>query len=136
MCIRDRNQGEEFLEETGELVGVWTEGTTTNVTGGGTGSYAGGVGACIGWSTAGIHNGRKVRGRTFVVPLAANQYDTDGTVASGVISTLDAAAATLIGTGTGRLSIWARPTPTVPGMVYAATSGTVKDHVSWLRSRR
>lgn len=130
-------EGETFDAATGELVDTWTFGTPVDITGGGTGAYAGGVGAAVGWSTAGIHYGRKVRGRTFIVPLAANVYDTDGTLASGTRTTLTNAAEDLVGDAAGSLVIWSRPAPTRPvGNAYPITSGLVKDHVSWLRSRR
>lgn len=131
------NTGEVFDETTGALLSVWSSGTSSSITGGGTGAYAGGVGACIGWNTSGIHNSRKVRGRTFIVPLAANVYDTDGTLASGTITTINSAVSTLLTSMAGDLNIWARPSTAVPvGGAYPVTAGVVKDHVSWLRSRR
>lgn len=131
------NQGEVFDELNGSLIGTWTSGTGASITGGGTGAYAGGVGACIGWSTSGIHNARKVRGRTFVVPLALNQYDTDGTLASGCVTSINSAVSTLLTSMAGDLNIWARPSVAVPvGGAYPVTAGVVKDHVSWLTSRR
>lgn len=130
------NSGDQFDAATGALVGVWTAGTAGTITGGGTGAYAGGVGACVTWQTSLIHNARKVRGRTFIVPLAANQYDTDGSLASGAVSTINGAAATLLSSLGTAGRIYARPTLTVPGDGGTIVSGAVKDHVSWLRSRR
>lgn len=129
--------GEEFDDVTGLLTGSWSEGTGAAITGGGSGSYAGGVGACVGWSTGGIHNGRKVRGRTFIVPLASNTYDSDGSLAAATVTSLNTAAATLVTAGSTKLAIWSRPSVAVPvGGAYPITAGLVKDHVSWLRSRR
>lgn len=130
------NEGEEFDETTGILTGTWTQGTSSSVTGGGSGAYAGGVGACVAWDTSGIHAGRKVRGRTFIVPLAANTYDADGTLASGTRTTLNTAAATLLAATSASFYIWTRPRTGLAGAVHAVTSGNVADHVSWLRSRR
>lgn len=131
------NGGDTFDEATGALTGTWVGGTATNITGGGTGAYAGGVGACVGWNTGGIHYSRHVRGRTFIVPLASNQYDTDGTLANGAVTTLNSAAATLLTTLGTAGQIWCRPTALKPiGGAYSITSGLVKDHVSWLKSRR
>jgi hypothetical protein len=131
------NEGEEFDEATGALTGVWTFGTPVDITGGGTGAYAGGVGAAVGWSTSGIHYARKVRGRTFIVPLAANTYDTDGTLSAGTRTTLNNAANTLVSGAAGSLRIWCRPDPDRPiGAAFPITGGLVKDHVSWLKSRR
>jgi len=130
------DNGEEFDSVTGALVGVWSQGTPGTITGGGTGSYPGGVGACVGWNTSGIHAGRKVRGRTFIVPLALNQYDNDGSLATGAITTINTAAATMLSGAANKHLIWARPRPGVPGEAYIITGGLVKDHVSWLKSRR
>lgn len=130
------NVGETFDEETGELVGTWSEGTTYTSAGGGSGGYAGGVGACVGWGTSGIHAGRKVRGRTFVCPLAGNQYDTDGSLVSGALSRINGAAITLLAAADGDAVIWSRPRPGLAGAAYSINAGVVKDHVSWLRSRR
>jgi hypothetical protein len=143
VTIRVPNSGETFDVATGTLNGTWSEGTVSTATGGGSGGSAGGVGACVGWSTDGIRRGRKVRGRTFLVPLAANVYDSDGTLLSTTVTTLNGAVTTLLGAGASTLQVYARPTPApggigpdTPGQVARITSGLVKDHVSWLRSRR
>lgn len=131
------NNGEAFDEATGALTGTWTDGTAGTVTGGGSGAYAGGVGACCAWTTSGIHNARKVRGRTFIVPLAANTYDSDGSLAAGTISTLETAANTFLSAAASKALIWARPSTDVPvGDAYPIVAANVADHVSWLRSRR
>lgn len=130
------NSGETFDAATGNLVGTWSGGTNATLTGGGTGAYPGGVGACVGWSTSGIHNSRKVRGRTFIVPLALNQYDNDGSLATGARNTINAAAVALLSSAGSNALIWARPRPGLPGNAYQIIQGLVKDHVSWLTSRR
>lgn len=131
------NSGDVFKEDDGTLLSTWSSGTSATITGGGTGAYAGGVGACLGWGTGGIHYGRKVRGRTFIVPLALNQYDTDGTLATGCVSSITTAKNTLLTAMGTDLQIWARPSTKHPiGNSYSVTGGVVKDHVSWLRSRR
>lgn len=143
VTIRVPNTGETFDVTTGTLNGTWSEGTVSSATGGGSGGSAGGVGACVGWSTNGIRRGRKVRGRTFIVPLAANVYDSDGTLLSTTVTTLNSAVGALMSAAPTALQIYARPTPAPggigpdsPGQVAQITSGLVKDHVSWLRSRR
>lgn len=143
VTIRVPASGETFDVTTGTLNGTWSEGTVSTATGGGSGGSAGGVGACVGWSTDGIRRGRKVRGRTFIVPLAANVYDSDGTLLSTTLTALNGAVTTLLAGGSSTLQVYARPTPAPggigpdsPGQVARITSGLVKDHVSWLRSRR
>lgn len=133
------NEGEQFDEANGDLTGTWQDGTAATITGGGSGAYAGGVGACVAWSTSGIHYARKVRGRTFVVPLAANTYDADGTLAAGTRTTLNTAAATFLSAAASKALIWCRPDEEGErpiGDAYPIVAGNVADHVSWLRSRR
>jgi hypothetical protein len=143
VTIRVPNSGETFDEVTGTLTGTWSQGTSSSFLGAGSGGAAGGVGACVGWTTGGIRNGRKVRGRTFVVPLAAGVYDSDGTLLSGTVTTLQAAVNALVAATSVSLYVYCRPTPAPggigpdsPGQAASITSGLVKDHVSWLRSRR
>src|SRR4051794_17705287 len=69
---------------TGDLTGESTAasqpativGTVTSTT-----PYAGGSGFVVNWVTGQFWNGRKVRGRTFIVP-AIGVYSNDGTITS------------------------------------------------------
>jgi len=143
VTVRVPNSGETFDVTTGLLNGTWSEGTVSTAVGGGSGGSAGGVGACVGWTTDAIRAGRKVRGRTFIVPLAANVYDSDGTLLSTTVTTLNNAVTALTAAVPDGLLIFCRPAPPPggigpdsPGQVGEIKSGLVKDHVSWLRSRR
>lgn len=77
-----------------------------------TGSYANGVGLTIKWKTGGMFNGRRVQGRTFIVPLAGQQFDGDGLVDTGVATAWQGLANAYI-TAMGTLSltplVWGRP---------------------------
>lgn len=98
-----------------------------------TGAYSGATGAVINWITGEISGGRRVRGRTFMVPLAAG-YDTAGSLAAATITTITNAANALangvpgiivhqaLGDGGGRESL--------------ITGATVPDRAAILRSRR
>jgi hypothetical protein len=130
----------ETIDDTdGTLQDAITVGTPPAVVVGTSGSqYAGPAGACITWRTAGIVSGRHVRGRTFLVPMAVNQYDSDGTLTSGALSIL-IAAASAYRTATGPTKvIWHRPTG--PGLSdgssFVITANSVTDKVAYLSSRR
>lgn len=92
------------------------------------------AGACITWRTGTIVNGRRLRGRTFLVPLAANQYQGNGTLASP--DQIQAKAQDLID-DSGALVVWHRPTTPSgsDGSASPATTAYVRDRVSVLRSR-
>lgn len=130
--------GVEVVEQTtNELMTVFSATTRTASKGLQTGGFASSTGACIVWETGEVRNGRRVRGRTFVVPLAGVYYDTDGTLTSGVITDLQQAATALAGGGFS-FGILARPTVTgaADGGFYTVSSGRISDKSAVLRSRR
>jgi len=132
---------EEINESTGDLIGFWT--TPTNQDRAGTASatagWAAAAGAVISWSTAGVRNGRRIRGRTFVVPLSNECWDVDGTIKSVPMGTLNTAATALTGgTDVTRFVVWARPTApgATDGQAANVLTHRVPDMSAILRSRR
>jgi hypothetical protein len=144
-----QNDVEVIEETTGEMVNI------LNATGGG--NYlsnasagqvmAGASGACINWRTGVVRKGRRIKGRTFLVPLKTTVYDEDGTLTSAAIGTIQTAATALINTsGAADLGVYARPTrqegdngqqETIPDGLWAvATSFNIPDKAAVLRSRR
>jgi len=107
------------------------------LTGGDSGSYAAPAGACVSWLTGAVVNGRHVRGRTFLVPLGGDQYQNDGTLASTIISNVNAAAAALI-SAAPELVVWSRPESAAAGggSSHPVVAHRLNDFVSVLRSRR
>jgi hypothetical protein len=114
---------------------------------GSTATFAGPVGAVINWKTGGVRNGRRVHGRSYLVPLVGTSFATDGTLTTGARTDFAAAATVLANpTGTPDLGVWARPTrtETSPGVFvtnsdgswHAVTSSSVPDMAAVLRSRR
>lgn len=128
--------GDTIDDTTGELTGVWTATSPTPVVGTGQGICAAGVGACIGWTTGGIVNGRKLRGRTFIAPLASAGFDSDGTLGPGTLGAVQAMAAAL--QASGPLAVWHRPTSAgaADGNSYGVIQNRVRDKVAYLSSRR
>jgi len=121
---------------TGQITGSFTDGTDQTVSGNASGVWAAGVGARFVWTTAGIHNGRRVKGSTFIVPLAANEYDVLGTIKDSSITTMVGAATTLLGALPNAMKIYSRPVNGAGGQASTVLSGSMPDKVSWLRSRR
>lgn len=131
----------EILEDTtGELLNAVTyTGTLDPQTGTANGPVAGPAGAVVNWRTGSVRNGRRVRGRTFLVPLATSSYETDGTLLTSCQAALQAAATTLAdNSGSGDLGVYARPTAVgaTDGAWFVATGASVPDKIAVLRSRR
>jgi hypothetical protein len=137
---------------TGNLQGESTMGTVPNViTGSGTAgqAYAGGSGAVVHWTTGATHNGRKIRGRTFLVPLLLGAFSADGTITTGLITSLTTAGGVLIGDANTDFGVYSRywdkkpgdPPADVPpkqtgGGFTPATGIYVPDRAAQLRTRR
>lgn len=140
LTVNIPNTGDVIDDTTGNLVGVWTATGGGNFTGANTGNTAAGVGACIGWTTGGIVQGkkgpRKLRGRTFLVPLALACYDGDGTLTATSLSQLQTMANDL--QASGPLAVWHRPTTVggSDGNSYGVVAARVRDKVAFLSSRR
>ena len=136
LTVNYPSSGDVIAEETGEIVGSWT-GTPQAPTGGNlTDDPVMGVGARVEWITGGVHRGRRVRGRTFLVPLAKSRFEGPGMLTASCVTALQTAANTLV--ANTDLRIWSRPTSTAPasGLSFLVTTSRVPDAVSWLRSRR
>lgn len=105
----------ELIEATdGSLIDVMSAAAQPShtSTAGTTIGYAGGAGLVINWRTAVVRRNRRVRGRTFLVPLQRECYGPDGTLLPGTIAgTMTAATALMDATGSPDLGVWARPTP-------------------------
>lgn len=78
--------------DQGELTATYPVTPPASTVGGQTGGWAGAAGARIDWLTGIIVAGRRLRGRTYIVPLASTVYDNDGTLTTAFVNTLTAAA--------------------------------------------
>lgn len=137
--------GDVINETDGSIVGAWAG------TGGGTAlgsvtpaAYSGASGAVIDWLTALVIAGRRRQGRTFLVPLGGVAYENNGTLATGVLSSLQTAANTLISAYAGELKVFSRPFVPKPGSTkpprvgasVSVISARIPDMAAVLRSRR
>lgn len=124
-------------ETNGALVGEVNYAPPAAVLGAATGAYSAATGAVVNWNTSSYRNGRRVRGRTFVVPLAANVFDSQGDIASNPLTTFRNAASELVANpGPDPMVVWSRPKAGSPGAAAEVTSASVPDLGAILRSRR
>lgn len=136
LTITVPNSGDVIDSATGVLQTTWTGGVGGTATGSDGTTYPKGVGAVLTMLTAGVANGRRVRGRVFLVPLGGSGYATDGTINNALLGPLAAVGTNLM--AAGPLMIWHRPKLTAPGTggAFLVTTTRVPDKVAILRSRR
>jgi hypothetical protein len=131
---------EAIAAPNGELVSVHNAGARAPIVGGAAAaSYSGASGIVVTWRTNGVRNGRRVRGRTFLVPAATAAYGNDGTIGPTTLEDINAAAAQLIAApGQAKLGVWSRPSAVgaTDGAFHVVTAASVPDMAAVLRSRR
>lgn len=143
LTIQVPNSGDTLDESTGVLTGTWSTATQPlPTTGNAVAAYAGNAGAVVHWLTQSVTRNRRIRGRTFMVPLVG-AFDTAGSLAPAANSTLSTAAATLVTASAGLIHVWVRPVRQKGtgvlvrgGMSAPITSSRVPDLAVSLRSRR
>jgi hypothetical protein len=135
--------GDLVDENTGTLLGAWTATSPSVLTGAGAALSAAGAGACVSWNTGMVVAGHRLRGRTFIVPLATDAYDAAGTLSTTAITMGNAFGAAMNAIPT--FCVWHRPTHTgsgpsrvnnADGASRLVASYTLKDKVAFLSSRR
>jgi hypothetical protein len=130
----------EIDENHGNIEAFWSVTTPNSGTGTNPGAYAAGSGACVSWYTSDARDGRRVRGRTFMVPIGPGGLDSNGTLDNTALTAFRNAAATLMNDATAaRLVVWCRPTDQpllIGGGAYNITAYAINDKVAQLRSRR
>lgn len=137
------SQGDIVDVDTGVIVGGWSDGAETLFQGASQEVYAAPVGAVILWSTSAFTGGRRLKGRTFIVPLASGAFFQDGSLGAAVSAILNDAAAAYAASGAGTHVIYRRPKhPTLSdprtwlGSTGPIIGGTVPDMAAVLTSRR
>lgn len=102
----------------------------------GTGGFASPVGASVQWNTTTFRAGRRVKGRTYMVPLVTSAYDTAGNLTTAARDVIVTAANAYLAAD-GQPVVWARPVDGGPaGVAALITSHSVRDFAAVLRSRR
>jgi hypothetical protein len=130
---------EAIEETTGELQSFYTGTPAAASVGTGGTSYSSPSGAVVSWYTSTVRNGRRMRGRSFMVPLSTTAYETDGTLTTSKLATWTTASTALIGVGTAAdLGVWGRPTTQggTDGQWALVTATKIPDMAAILTSRR
>lgn len=126
-------------ESTGALIGYVTnpngsfsyDGTAAET------SYSAASGAVINWNTDTVNRGRRVRGRTFLVPLSNKAYEDDGSLNLAALTGLNAGADSIRDPQSGDVfCVWSRPRNGAGGTLAPVTSHRASDMAAVLRSRR
>lgn len=129
--------GDTIDDATGLINGAWNATAAPAIVTGSSGlSYAGNAGSIVHWFTAGVANGHRVRGQTFLVPLTNVAFDTAGSIATAALTTIRNAGTALISSGAGDLRIWHRPVGGAGGSSFVVLTSSVPDLAITLRSRR
>ena len=136
VTIESPSSGDRLDEATGMLTGVWSGGVGGSTVGLADPKHSAPAGASVTWLTAGIVNGKRVRGRTFLVPLSVNAYQADGTLDNTAYGVIQSAADALVASAAGDLLVWHRPVAGAGGSAHPVTGAKVSDRVSILTSRR
>jgi hypothetical protein len=136
--------GDVINETTGTVTDSWTTAAPATTVGTGAGVYSGTSGFLVEWLTSTVLDGRRPRGKTFIVPVISTCLATDGTLSDTNVATVKAAADAFVAATTGQFFVWHRPikNPDPPhnvtrlGGVAAVTGTLVPDKQMVLRSRR
>lgn len=137
VSIAAESEAEILDSDSGEIIGmvsVPSNRVNASPTGGG---WSGASGAVVNWRTNDYRFGRRIRGRTFIVPLSGGAYEDDGTLESSTISSLNGFALEMInGEGPATFGVWSRPRDGGGGVFATVTNHSVPDMAAVLRSRR
>ena len=109
VTITPERTGDSIEDTTGALVGSWVGGVVTAHVGAIAGNYAAPVGCHVRWDTSTILDKKRLRGRTFVVPLAGGQFTASGAVVQAAADTFQAQATQFILEQSASAVIWHRP---------------------------
>jgi hypothetical protein len=131
-----------FDQATGALTGTLSLAPQTTIPGSsGATVFFNGVGARIVWNTGVIAAGRRIKGSTFIVPVANSVCEADGTLAAAFLGTLQTAGSAYLSNAASNgiaPVVWSKPNKVTgaAGFTSAIASASAPDKVSWLRGRR
>lgn len=128
--------GDIVNDLTGDLNGAWTGGAVSNVTGTDPGNFFTAAGVGIRWNTTAIVFGRRLRGRTFLVPTTAAMWDTNGNLVPASVVGLQASVDAFVTANSPNFKVWSRPQTDRGGTSATVTNGAVIPKGVVLRSRR
>lgn len=132
---------EHYDEASGDLTGDYQSPITlAPVNGINAGEYHAAAGGRIDWRTSSIRFGRRVRGRTFLVPIGANNFSTGGSMATSWITGAQGYANSLLSNLESAgcpLQVWSRPSEKHPvGAISKVVAASVPQKAAILSGRR
>jgi hypothetical protein len=143
ISISFNTQVDQIDEFTGMLTGTRNVPQQSGVTGAAGTAFSMPSGLLVQWITGAVHLGKRVVGRTFLVP-AAGVEAAGGLPASGSRTAIAAAAATFVTSTSLSFGVWSRPFvpgigsdhPAHAGQAFTVTGAAVPNKFVVLRSRR
>lgn len=99
------------ISNSGVLLGSYSVTPGAAVTGSGTGSWANGSGALVRHNTGSIIGGKRIYGRTFLVPMIGAAFENNGEVTAGAITAIGTAFSTFRSSVSGvgaNHAVWSR----------------------------
>lgn len=137
LTIQVQGTADVIDEASGQITSVMDFASPTQVVGTGGATYSAATGAVVNWNSQDYVNGRRVRGRTFLVPLDSAAFDDNGDISSTVLGDLRAEADELVtATLEHPMCVWHRPVNGSGGSSHVVSTATVPDLGAVLRSRR
>lgn len=134
--IQVQTTGDVLDSATGVLTGGWDVSVSVPmVHGTGLGAYAANAGIVIGWTTGTVVKGRRLKGRTFLVPGAPSCFTSSGTPSTETVQ-IKTAAETMAQAFTGSLCVWHRPKSGSGGSSAAVEGVYIGSSTAQLKSRR
>ena len=106
--IQVESEGDVLDDASGDVTGSWTQTAAAAIVTTSPVTYAAAAGAVISWRTGVVLDGRRLRGRTFVVPLPSIAFGTDGVLTDAEVASLQASANSLISTQSESFVVWHR----------------------------
>jgi hypothetical protein len=119
------NVGDIINDANGEITGAWAGDAQSVCTGSRSQPVAPASGYQVRWNTNTILDGHRLRGRTFVVPMATDQYTDQGLLVAGAQAAIYAAALEFQIEQSSSFVIWHRP---FPGRAATATKPAKPAH--------
>lgn len=125
--------------DNGDKTGIVTASSgQANVQGTAAGAYNAAAGAWVTWASTQFVNGRRVSGRTFLVPLGSAAFQSDGTLLTTFVAALQSASDALL-TGFPNVVIYYHRQRTGEPLqegISTVAAAVIKDKGGVLRSRR
>lgn len=134
VTIRFPSEVIEMDTTTGVMTAIHAINPPASVSGTQAGPYAAPCGARVDWNTDAVVAGKRLRGRTYWVPITSAAYEADGTITTAFRDLLVLGGNNLVASleNIGSLAVWSR----THGILADVTSVSAPDRVAVLRSRR